>query len=157
MKRDNLINKKVSIIVPVYNVEGYIEECLSSLCEQTYTNIEIIVVDDGSTDRSGNICDMYSQKDQRIVVYHKENGGLSSARNYGLLYIKGEYVTFIDSDDYLNSNAIEIMLSNLINNEADVVECCFVDKKSKLKDKVIYFNDVEEAMKALKEREGVIQ
>ena len=91
---------KVSIIVPVYNVEHYLEECIKSVIEQTYKNIELILVDDGSTDKSGKICDNYSSLDERIIVIHKNNGGLSSARNVGLEAAQGRYIIFIDSDDY---------------------------------------------------------
>ncbi|MDU7455582.1 glycosyltransferase [Clostridium saudiense] len=92
---------KLSIIVPVYKVESYIEKCINSILKQTINNFEIILVDDGSPDKSGEICDRYAKMDSRIRVIHKENGGLSSARNEGLKYCIGEYVTFVDSDDYL--------------------------------------------------------
>ena len=93
---------QLSIIIPVFNVEKYLEECINSVLQQTFSNFEIILVDDGSTDSSGNICDLYSQKDRRIQVIHKENGGLSSARNAGLRIAKGKYVGFIDSDDWIS-------------------------------------------------------
>lgn len=104
----------VSVIVPVYNVEQYLEECVKSILNQTYTNFEIILVDDGSTDQSGKICDELKKNDSRISVIHKENGGLSDARNKGLEIVKGGYVVFLDSDDYWNDNnflksAIEII------------------------------------------------
>lgn len=86
-----MANKLVSIIVPVYNVEKYLPKCVDSLINQTYKNVEIILVDDGSTDQSGNICDTYLEKDNRIVVLHKKNGGLSDARNFGIEYAKGDY------------------------------------------------------------------
>lgn len=101
----------VSVIVPVYNVEKYIEQCVSSLCKQTYENLEIILVDDGSTDNSGKLCDVYKSQDDRIIVIHQENEGLSAARNAGLEYSTGEYISFIDSDDYVSSYFYEIVLS----------------------------------------------
>ncbi|MBR1443324.1 MAG: glycosyltransferase family 2 protein [Firmicutes bacterium] len=103
----------VSIIVPVYNVEKYISRCIESLISQTYKNIEIILVDDGTQDKSGEICEKYAKKDKRIVVYHKENGGLSDARNYGIEKSNGEYLSFVDSDDYVDFDYIEF-LYNLI-------------------------------------------
>lgn len=106
-------NDLISVIVPVYNVENYIEECCKSLLEQTYSNIEILLIDDGSKDNSGKICDVFANKFNNFKVYHKENGGLSDARNYGLKFAKGEYVTFVDSDDTVEKNYIE-ELYNLI-------------------------------------------
>lgn len=97
----------VSVIVPVYNVEKYLVQCIDSIINQTYQNLEIILVNDGSTDNSGKICDEYAKKDSRIKVIHKENGGLSDARNKGLDFMTGEYVTLVDSDDYLEHNCIE--------------------------------------------------
>ncbi len=91
----------ISVIIPVYNVEEYLRECIDSVLSQTYENYEIILVDDGSTDNSGKICDEYVEKYHKIIVVHKENGGLSDARNTGLLYAKGEYIYFLDSDDYI--------------------------------------------------------
>ncbi|HJA50079.1 MAG TPA: glycosyltransferase, partial [Candidatus Fusicatenibacter intestinipullorum] len=93
---------KISVIIPVYNVEKYLKRCLDSVINQTYKNLEIILIDDGSTDNSGKICDEYAQKDERIIVIHKENGGVSSARNKGLDICIGDYISFIDSDDWIN-------------------------------------------------------
>ena len=103
----------VSIILPVYNVECYIECCLSSLSAQTYSNLEVIVVDDGSTDRSGEICDAFAMQDTRFKVIHKENAGVSSARNTGLSVALGQYIAFVDADDYVVENYIEILVDNL--------------------------------------------
>ena len=94
----------ISIIVPVYNVEGYLDKCIDSITSQSYSNFECLLIDDGSTDSSGDICDKWSSIDDRITVYHKENGGLSDARNYGIDRAKGDYITFIDSDDYVSTN-----------------------------------------------------
>lgn len=103
-------NIKVSIIIPVYNVEKYIDRCLKSVIGQTYRNLEIIVVDDGSTDKSGKIVDKYKALDSRVIAVHKKNGGLSSARNAGMKYISGTFTIFVDSDDYLEQNAIEKLI-----------------------------------------------
>ena len=104
------MNLLISIIIPVYNVAPYLDRCLRSVCGQTYEHIEIIVVDDGSTDGSPSICDDWAQNDQRIHVIHKENGGLSDARNTGLLAAKGEYILYVDSDDYMEITACENLL-----------------------------------------------
>lgn len=113
--------KVVSIIVPAYNVEPYIGRCLNSLLKQTYQNIEIIVVDDGATDKSGAIIEQYAKKDKRVFVIHKKNGGLSSARNAGLKKCTGEYVLFVDGDDYLDFFAIEQLLRLAKRHCADIV------------------------------------
>ena len=110
----------VSIIVPVYNVEDYLTECIESAIKQTYHNLEIILVDDGSTDTSGKICDMYACKDDRIKVFHKQNGGLSDARNTGIEKATGEYIYFLDSDDMLPTGAIEKMLNACVQEDADM-------------------------------------
>lgn len=110
----------VSVIVPIYNVEPYLKECIDSVLAQTYKNIEIILVDDGSPDNCGKICDEYKKLDDRIIVIHKENGGLSSARNAGLDICKGEYISFIDSDDYVSPYFIEILYKGIRFNDADV-------------------------------------
>lgn len=110
----------ISVIVPVYNVEKYITRCVSSLMTQTYDDFELLLVDDGSKDRSGEICDSLAEKDQRIRVFHKENGGLSDARNYGLKRIKGEYVTFVDSDDYVGPDYLRILYEMIQEDGCDV-------------------------------------
>lgn len=115
--------KKVSVIVPVYNVEKYLRKCVESIKNQTYQNLEIILVDDGSTDCSGKICDDLSQSDDRIVVIHKENGGLSDARNVGMDASSGDYIGFVDSDDYIDKDFYEILVANLEKCNADV-SCC---------------------------------
>ena len=115
------MNDLISVIVPVYNVENYIVECISSIINQTYKNIEIIVVNDGTKDSS--IEKLTSINDNRIVIYTKENGGLSSARNYGLNFAHGKYVIFIDSDDYLDVHMLEVLYTNLINSNSDISIC----------------------------------
>lgn len=112
---------KISVIVPVYNVEQYLTRCLESIICQTFADLEIILVDDGATDNSGKICDEFALKDSRITVVHKENGGLSSARNTGLDIAKGEFITFVDSDDWILPDAFEYLLNLIEKNEADIV------------------------------------
>ena len=114
---------KVSVIIPVYNVEQYLEKCLDSILNQTYKNIEIILVNDGSIDRSGVICDEYSRKYNNIKVFHKENGGVSSARNLGITVAKGEYITFADPDDFLNKDMYKILYENAKNYNSDITIC----------------------------------
>lgn len=111
----------VSIIIPVYNVERYLKECFDSLLLQSYTNFEAIIIDDGSTDGSGTICDEYAKKDERFKVVHKKNGGAGSARNIGLNLAKGKYIGFIDSDDYVNVNYLKIMVEN--SKSYDIIQC----------------------------------
>lgn len=115
------MEQKVSIVVPVYNVEKYLKRCVDSLVGQSYSNIEILLVDDGSKDSSLSICRDYELKDSRIRVFHKENEGLGLTRNYGIERATGEYITFVDSDDYLTSDAVETMLEKAIATDADVV------------------------------------
>ena len=112
---------KISVIVPVYNVEEYIRTCVDSLIGQSYSNIEIILVDDGSTDASGRICDEYAQMDARVNVIHKENGGLISARKAGVQCVTGDYVTYVDSDDWIDLDAYEILAGQIENAMPDVV------------------------------------
>lgn len=115
------MNDLVSVIVPIYNKEYLIGRCVESLIKQTYTNIEIILVDDGSTDKSLEICQDFQKKDSRIKVYHKDNGGLSDARNYGLAHASGAWIAFVDGDDYVENDYIEILLRN--SNDVDLVVC----------------------------------
>ena len=116
----------VSIIIPVYNVESHLEECLYSVISQTYENLEIIIIDDGSTDSSGRICDRYALRDERIIVSHNENKGRSSARNNGLELMTGDYYTFVDADDILVSDAIEVLVGETTGN-TDIVFARIVD------------------------------
>lgn len=109
---------KVSIIVPIYNVEKYLKRCIDSIINQSHADIEIILVNDGSTDNSLNICQLYAQQDSRIIILNKENGGLSSARNMGLDYAIGEYIMFVDSDDWIRKDAVELLLNDIINTHA---------------------------------------
>ena len=132
-------NDLISIIVPVYNVEKYLKRCIESITNQTYKNIEIILVDDGSTDNSSKICDEYKNKDKRIKVIHKTNGGISSARNRGLDIAKGDYIGFVDSDDYISPNMYEILYKELINNKVDISSCDSII----FKDNDIQFKKIE--------------
>ena len=124
------MNELISIIIPVYNVEAYLERCISSVIMQTYRNLEIILVDDGSQDRCGDICEYFAQLDSRIRVYHKVNGGLSDARNYGVEHSRGRYITFVDSDDYIAPNYVEELFKILIKHDADI-SCCSAIKTTK--------------------------
>lgn len=116
-------NELVSIIIPVYNVQDYLQECLNSVIEQSYNNLEIICVDDGSKDNSGIICDEFSKKDARVKVIHTSNQGLAMARNSGLDYVTGEYIAFVDSDDVIEKDYILILLTLLKKNDADISGC----------------------------------
>ena len=118
---------KVSVIVPIYNVEKYLEKCINSLLSQTLEDIQIILVNDGSKDNSGNIAREYEKNNKNRIIYvEKENGGLSDARNYGLKYATGDFIAFLDSDDYIEKNAYEEMYNKAIEENADYVECDFI-------------------------------
>lgn len=113
----------VSIIIPIYKVEQYLIDCIQSVCSQTYKNIEIILVDDGSPDNCGKICDDYAKMDKRISVIHKENGGLSDARNKGIDIARGDYITFVDSDDYVETTFIEDLYNAIEKTNSDISIC----------------------------------
>lgn len=117
------MNPLISVIVPVYNVEDYLDRCVESIVNQTYKNLEIILVDDGSTDCSGKKCDEWKVKDSRIVVIHKENGGQAEARNKGLELATGDYIGFVDSDDLISNSMYEEMLKVAVKHNSDVVGC----------------------------------
>ena len=117
---------KLSVIIPVYNVYEYLNQCLDSIIAQDYDNYELILVDDGSTDGSGELCNQYAANYKNAVVYHKENGGLSSARNYGINRAEGSYLCFIDSDDWIKPTMLSILMNEAENNSADVVACGFI-------------------------------
>lgn len=117
------MDKKISVVVPVYNVEQYLSKCIESILNQTYRNIEIILVDDGSTDQSGKICEEFKEKDERIKVIHKGNGGLSDARNAGIEVAEGQYYSFVDSDDYLECDALESMLEAVATTNSEIAIC----------------------------------
>ena len=113
----------ISVIVPVYNVAQYLEKSIASIQQQTYQNLEIILVDDGATDESGRLCEKIAEQDERVLVYHKENEGLSQARNDGLKQAHGDYVIFIDSDDYIHPEMIASLYQQLVKEDADVSSC----------------------------------
>ena len=115
--------KKVSVIVPVYNAKETLEKCINSILNQTYTNLEIILIDDGSTDKSGVICDEYQKKDARIKVLHKKNSGVSEARNDGIKLSTGDYIQFVDCDDYINNKMTEKLLQVSEANSVDITIC----------------------------------
>ena len=136
-------NKKnlVSIIIPIYNSEKYLNRCLSSITEQTYSNIEIVLIDDGSTDDSRSICLDWKSKDDRILVFSKENGGQGSARNYGIKVASGEYIVFVDSDDYIHPQMIEVLIHAVINHAVDIVQCSYQEVAEGVD--VIDFDDIK--------------
>lgn len=113
----------ISIIVPVYNVKQYLDECVQSIINQTYKNLEIILVDDGSTDGCSKLCDDWVAKDSRIRVIHKQNGGLSDARNAGMQIASGELIGFVDSDDYISNDMYELLYANMCQNNSDISAC----------------------------------
>ena len=128
----------ISVIVPVYKVEEYVKPCINSILAQSFTDFELILVDDGSPDQCGVICDSFAEKDSRIIVIHKENGGLSDARNKGIDIAKGEYLTFIDSDDLIHRDYLKTLYTLITDNNADISACRFenfFDDQSIYKDK----------------------
>lgn len=120
------MNPLISVIVPIYNVEKYLARCVDSIVNQTYKNLEIILVDDGTPDRCPQMCDDYAEKDSRIKVVHKKNGGLSDARNAGMAVATGEYISFIDSDDYVSDDFFECLLDVMNKENSDIAECSVV-------------------------------
>ena len=140
------MQKLISVIIPIYDVQGYIRKCIDSVIKQTYKNIEIILVDDGSPDNCGLICDEYAKKYERIIVIHKKNGGLSSARNAGLDICKGEYVTFIDSDDYVHERYIEELTYMLENNKVDISIANRYEVEDECVEKNTYYSGIQKIM-----------
>lgn len=134
---------KVSIIVPVYNVADYLNECLESLVNQKYNNIEILLIDDGSSDNSLVLCNKWAKRDSRIQVFHKKNGGLSDARNYGIDRAKGKYIAFVDSDDYVTEDYISSMYNNIIKYSVKISACGFAHLYNNGTIKEINFSNIE--------------
>ena len=120
------MKRKITIIVPIYNASKYLKRCIESIVNQTYNNLEIILIDDGSTDDSGSICDYFASKDKRIKVIHKKNEGVSSSRNYGIKYSAGDYICFLDSDDYYDHNFIKEMYYKILKQDADICYCGYI-------------------------------
>lgn len=155
----------ISIIVPIYKVEKYLDKCVESLVNQTYTNLEIILVDDGSPDCCPEMCDKWAEKDSRIKVIHKPNGGLSDARNAGMKVANGEFVLFVDSDDWIERNMIEVLYNEIVHSDSDIVACgirMVWDDGSP--DKILteacgkrVFNSKEEAMTSLMQEMCILQ
>lgn len=123
----------ISVIIPVYNVKEYLNKCIESVVNQTYKDLEIILIDDGSTDGSEIMCDNWQKKDPRIIIIHQENRGLSAARNSGIKRATGKYICFVDSDDFISNDYVEILYNNLIYNNVDISMCGFVDYYSESK------------------------
>lgn len=150
----------ISVIVPIYNVEKYLNICVDSILNQTYKNLEIILVDDGSTDNCGKICDKYAQKDNRIKVIHKENEGVSSARNVGIENANGSYIAFVDGDDWIEKWYCNQLLEEAIQQKSDVVVCAYnriIDnriEKCNINQKKQILNSEEYLMKALNPQTG---
>lgn len=142
----------VSVIIPVYNVENYLGRCVKSIVNQTYTNLEILLVDDGSTDNSGEICEQLAKTDNRIQVIHKMNGGLSDARNAALDIMQGEWVTFVDSDDWVSQDYVNCMLDMVLKNKAQIAVTLY---KNVTEVKEARINQKERTVKILNNREGV--
>lgn len=111
----------ISVIIPVYNVESYLKRCLDSVINQSYQDLEIILIDDGSTDNSSKICDEYASNDPRVIVIHKQNAGQAAARNDGINIAKGEYIAFVDSDDWIELDMYELLMQAIIDTKADIV------------------------------------
>lgn len=138
------MDELISVIVPVYNVESLIDRCISTILKQSYKNIEIILIDDGSTDNSGKICDMYAENfPDKVVVVHQENQGQSSARNFALTIMKGKYISFVDSDDYIDEYYLEILYNNLKKDNADISVCRF--KRTSLNSEKSYYSGYSQA------------
>ena len=119
------MNQTVSVIVPVYNVAQYLPQCVDSILSQDYADLEVLLIDDGSTDASGEICDQYAAQDSRVRVIHQKNGGAAAAKNAGLRAASGDYLTFVDSDDYLEPNAYGFLMKTLLETGADAVQGSF--------------------------------
>lgn len=131
----------ISVIIPVYNVEKYLEKCLESVCNQTYKDLEIILIDDGSTDSSGSICDRYAKLDSRVKVIHRENMGLAYTRNQGLDLASGEYIAWCDSDDYWHPQMLELLMDMMTKEDAEVACCKYIDVPESYKENFEYIDE----------------
>ena len=148
-------DKLISVIVPVFNVEEYLEECLDSIQCQTYSNIEVILVNDGSTDHSQEICERYCKQDPRFRLINQENKGLSGARNRGMTESRGEFITFVDSDDVLKEDMLEQLIKQVTSDDIDIVECWYTNDQEELaipspeNVKIIFQGNAQEALVSL--------
>ena len=147
-----MMNELISIIIPVFKVEKYLDRCLESVTAQSYTNLEIILVDDGSPDKCPEMCDLWAKKDSRIKVIHKENDGLANARNSGIEACTGDYVMFIDSDDYIESDMVEFLYKLAKDNNADVSRCGFYVNNENDNSEEANTNDVQLYLYSFNER-----
>lgn len=145
--------KKISIIIPVYNVEKYLKKCLKSILAQTYENLEIILIDSGSVDSSGKICDKIAKKDKRVIVVHRENEGVSAARNAGLEIATGDYVAFCDADDFVEPDMYEYLVCLLEENHGDIATCAGWYEYSKNRSKIFY--ELKEEFLLLNQQEAL--
>lgn len=145
------MNQLISVIVPVYNVEEFVKKCLDSLVRQSYKNLEIIVIDDGSTDNSGRICDEFAEKEKNVKVFHRKNGGLSDARNFGIKKASGEIIAFVDSDDFVDEEYIGVMYGKMTRKDVDVVVCGY----NFVKPKKDVLSGKNAAIKLLTEHENI--
>ena len=132
-----MIEEKISVIVPVYNVEAYLEKCVESILRQTYTNLEILLINDGSTDNSGDLCDQLALRDQRIRVIYKENGGLSDARNTGIEEASSDLIGFVDSDDYIDEDMYETLYRQMLESKAELSMCGHYDVYHQIPEKQV--------------------
>lgn len=135
---------KISVLIPAYNVERYLPKCLDSVLSQTFENFEVILIDDGSTDGTGKICDDYAAKDSRIKVYHQDNKGISATRNLCLQYATGEYIQFVDSDDWIEPTMLKTMFDAASDNEAEIVGCNFVQVFQRKCEKIRTFYETKD-------------
>ena len=160
LKNERKEKHKISVIVSIYNIQNYIEKSVQSIQNQTYRNLEIILVDDGSTDESGKICDDFASKDSRIKVLHKKNGGLSSARNEGIKIATGEYIAFVDGDDWIDANMYENMYLALAKADAELAVCSYKQVSVQhvhdtSTDVILYFEQDEALESFIKEEQEV--
>lgn len=151
-----MFQAKITIIVPVYNVEAYLSKCIESILCQTYPYIQILLIDDGSTDRSGEICDQYAVQDERIEVFHTKNRGLVAARKFGLKHASGKYIGFVDSDDYIEADMYEKMAKVIDESQADFIHTGFIRENSQYTEKVFGFEDGAFELKNIKDRESFL-
>lgn len=142
------MNLLITIIVPVYNSEKTLDKCINSILEQTFHEWELLLINDGSTDRSGKLCDEYASKDQRIKVFHKENGGVCSARNLGINNAKGKWITFCDSDDYVDEDWLNLFMENISHEKSLIAQFYKVSGRGpyNFSNDIVSFNDIYDGL-----------